>query len=176
MMMTDLKPPQVDVFPDPAHVLASYGLSPQYFASLAGRRVVVYPSIENDSETLHRRIEREFQNQSVMPHDETLPPEQVLFKNNKMSRAVKSSTVKSTANRKCQYFAAGPALHLAPSQWGLTEIWATGGLVTFSPTMILRHPDKFDEIMNIIRLAPNWAAYIIPEVVQWVNSSWKIPT
>jgi hypothetical protein len=137
---------------------------------------VVYPNADNESDTLHGRIEKEFQAQNVMPHDERSLPEQVLFKNHKMARAVKSSTIRSTANRRTRFFAFGPALHLAPSQWGLTEIWATGGLVTFSPTMILRHPEKFDEIMHNIRMAPNWAAYIIPEVVQWVQSSWKTPT
>lgn len=175
MVMTDFKP-KMDMISGPDHILATYGLSPQYFSALTGRRAITYPSCENECDALHRRIDKEFLLQNVLPHDDRATPEHVLFKNNKMARAVKSSTVKSTANRRTQYFAVGPAMHLAPSQWGLTEIWKTGGLVTFSPTMILRHPDKFHEIMNNIRVAPNWAAYVIPEVVQWVAASWKTPT
>lgn len=175
LIMTNLKP-NIDMISGPDHMFASYGLSPQYFAALTGRRAIIYPPVENECDSLHRRIDKEFSFQNVLPHDDRATPEHVLFKSNKMSRAVKSSTIRSTANRRTQYFAVGPAMHLAPSQWGLTEIWKTGGLVTFSPTMILRHPQKFNDIMNIIRMAPNWAAYIIPEVVQWVEASWKTIT
>lgn len=177
----DLLGPAVDIKPkhdmmlDQMHLLASYDLSPQYFKSLSGRPAVTYPPKDGDYDLLKISVEREYQYHGVKPHDGSLP-DHVLFDNAKMGRAVKSSTIRQTVNRRTQYFAAGPSLHLAPSQWKLTEIWRTGGLVTFSPTFILRNPKKFAEIMRIIRTAPNWEAYVIPELVQWVETSWKKPT
>lgn len=171
----DIKP-RSDMNLDQVHVLASYGLFPRYFATLTGRPAVSYPVRENDCDAFDIQLVREFQNQGVLPYDPQVRPDYILFKNGHMGRAIRSSTTRHTVNRRTQFSTVGPALHLAPSQWGLTEIWKTGGLVTFSPTFILRNPDKFSGIMTNIRTAPNWAAYVIPEVVQWLETSWKITT
>lgn len=175
MSSEDVKP-KTEMAIDSMHILASYGLTPQFCASLSGRPAIAYPGKEGQHELLHQYIEHEFTNQGVLPYNDKVLPECVIIKNDKMARAVRSSFLSNTVNRRTQYFAIGPSLHLAPSQWTLTEIWKTGGLVTFSPTFILRNPEKFGEIMGNIRMAPNWAAYVIPEVVQWVDNSWKTPT
>lgn len=167
--------PKPDLSITQPHVFASYGLTPEYFRSLRQTRAVRYPGQEGHYDVLHFLIEYEFSVNEVIPNDEFHAPENVLFMNNKFTRAVKSSTLDKTINRRTRYFSAGPALHLRPSQWKLREIWATGGLVTFSPTFVLRHPDKVAEIMSMVRIAPNWAAYIIPQLVQWVDASWKMP-
>jgi hypothetical protein len=159
----------------PTHCFASYGLTPEYFHSLRRTRSVRYPGQEGHYDVLHHLIEHEFSVNEVIPHDEYHVPENVLIMNNKFTRAVKSSTLDKTINRRTKYFAAGPALHLLPSQWKLREIWTTGGLVTFSPTFVLRSPEKVAEIMSMIRIAPNWAAYVTPQLVQWVHASWKMP-
>ena len=157
------------------HLFASYGLTPEYFRSLRKTRAVRYPGQEGHYDVLHHLTEYEFSVNEVIPYDELHAPENVLFMNNKFTRAVRSSTLDKTVNRRTKYFSAGPALHLLPSQWKLREIWASGGLVTFSPTFVLRHPDKVAEIMSMVRIAPNWAAYVTPQLVQWVNASWKMP-
>jgi len=159
----------------PTHLFASYGLSPEYFRSLRQTRAVRYPGQEGHYDVLHFLVEHEFSVNDVIPYDEFHAPENVLFMNNKFNRAVKSSTLDKTVNRRTRYFSTGSALHLLPSQWKLREIWSTGGLVTFSPTFILRSPEKVAEIMSMIRIAPNWAAYVTPQVVQWVNASWRLP-
>jgi len=167
--------PKPDLSITQPHVFASYGLTPEYFHSLRQTRAVRYPGQEGHYDVLHFLIEYEFSVNEVIPYDEFHAPENVIFMNNKFTRAVKSSTLDKTVNRRTRYFSAGPALHLLPSQWKLREIWATGGLVTFSPTFMLRHPDKVAEIMSMVRIAPNWAAYVIPQLVQWVDASWKMP-
>jgi hypothetical protein len=157
------------------HLFASYGLTPEYFRSLRQTRAIRYPGQEGHYDVLYHLIEHEFSVNEVIPNDLSHAPENVLFMNHKFTRAVKSSTLTQSVNRRTRYFSAGPALHLLPSQWNLREIWATGGLVTFSPTFVLRHPEKVAEIMSMVRIAPNWAAYVTPQLVQWVNASWQLP-
>lgn len=164
-----------NTFSNPMHLFASYGLTPESFRSLHHTRAVKYPGLQGHYDVMHYWIEHEFSVNDVIPYDEQHAPENVWFMNNKFTRAVKSSTLDKTVNRRTRYFSAGPALHLLPSQWKLREIWTTGGLFTFSPTFVLRHPEKVAEIMSMVRIAPNWAAYIIPQVVKWANASWKMP-
>lgn len=159
----------------PMHILASYDLTPDFFHALRGTRAIRYPGQETHYDILGTFIEHEFTDKGVIPHNEQIPPENVLFMNSKYTRAIKSTTLTRTVDRRTKYYAVGPALHLLPSQWALREIWATGGLVTFSPTFVLRSPGKLAEIMKMIRVAPNWAAYVTPQLVQWVHASWKLP-
>lgn len=159
---------------DQLHILASYGLTPEFFVSLTGVRATTYPLSEVERD-LFSWIDHELRQKKALPPINEHRPEVVIFNNSKMARAVQSNTLRNTANRRTRFYAVGPALHLAPAQWSLTEIWKTGGLVTFSPTFILRSPDKFAEIMKTVRTAPNWAAYVIPDVVQWVEASWQDP-
>lgn len=158
----------------PVHILASYDLTPEFFYNLKGTRTIQYPGQLGHYDILSEFIAHEYQEQGVVGHSDQHPSDNVVFANSKYTRSVKSATLQATVGRRTRFYAAGPALHLLPSQWGLTEIWSTGGLVTFSPTFVLRSPAKFAEIMKMIRVAPNWAAYVTPQLVQWVHTSWKL--
>lgn len=158
----------------PLHILASYDLTPNFFYGLKGTRTVQYPGQQGHYDILSEFIEHEFKEQGVIPHNDQYPPETVLFANSKSTKSVRSATLAATTSRRTKFYAAGPAMHLLPSQWGMREIWLTGGLVTFSPTFVLRSPAKFAEIMKMIRVAPHWAAYVTPQLVQWVHISWKL--
>jgi hypothetical protein len=102
--------------------------------------------------------------------------EVILVANHKRAKMLRSYFAREAITRRIAFYAFGPDLNLFPSQWTATRIWHSGGVVTFSPTFILRSPEKFAQIMDMIRPAPNWAAYIVPSVVEWCDRSWTEPT
>ena len=153
-------------------------MSPVYFSCLSGCSAITYPGHERDINTDHLLsfVEHEFKEFGVVPPHDSQPLAHIWFANQKMAKAVRSGTLATWAMRNTKFFSVGPAFHLAPSQWRLREIWISGGLVTFSPTFILRSPEKFAEIMGMIKDAPtSWGAYIVPQVVQWIAASWQNP-
>lgn len=152
-----------------------YGLSDAFFRSYEGKSVVKYPDSEGSYDFLYNYIRGQYQANHVQPIKEGSFPEEVLFSNSRIGRTVRSTTLRTTCLRRTKFHMAGPSLHLPPSQWLLREVWATGGLVTFSPTFILRSPEKFEAIMQILRCVTHWAAYIIPSVIIWAESSWREP-
>ncbi|WVQ93080.1 hypothetical protein IAU59_000144 [Kwoniella sp. CBS 9459] len=54
----------------------------------------------------------------------------------------------------------------------LKPVNTTGGLVTFSPSLVLRQPARLDQIRNLISGNPDWGAYILPAVVKFLDESW----
>ncbi|WWD21222.1 hypothetical protein CI109_105706 [Kwoniella shandongensis] len=47
-----------------------------------------------------------------------------------------------------------------------------GGLVTFSPSLILRNPEALAQIMTVIQSSNSWGAYVIPSVIELAGKSW----
>jgi hypothetical protein len=92
--------------------------------------------------------------------------------NHKLVSHLRSSNLRDNIPRRTTIMSVGPTLALLPSQWRARKIWVSGGLVTFSPTFILRSSEKFGEIMKMIRTSHNWAAYVIPSVIEWAEMSW----
>ena len=167
----DLKP-AYDVNGE-TRLLESYGLTDAYFEQFARKPVIKYPNSDGHYDVLYRAIAREFTAKNVEPITENVPAQAVIFSNTRLGRTVRSSTMRTSCIRRTKFYIAGPSLHLPPSQWTVREVWASGGLVTFSPTFILRSPDKFAEIMKMISCTTNWAAYIIPQVTLWAEASWR---
>ncbi|OCF39558.1 hypothetical protein I317_06620 [Kwoniella heveanensis CBS 569] len=54
----------------------------------------------------------------------------------------------------------------------LKPVDTTGGLVSFSPTLILRYPSRLNRMRKLILGNPDWGAYVLPAVVKFLNDSW----
>ncbi|RXK38168.1 hypothetical protein M231_04542 [Tremella mesenterica] len=135
----------------PAPLLLSYGIPQEFLASLRGRVSVKYPGREGDLDVLYDTLIDGFkQNQASPLNSSESPPDVLIIGNHRISRTLRSSTLKTCIPRRTLIYSMGPALQLHPSLWTLRPIWTTGGLVTFSPTLILRSPTKFAEIMEMI--------------------------
>ncbi|WWC98108.1 hypothetical protein V866_004999 [Kwoniella sp. B9012] len=60
-----------------------------------------------------------------------------------------------------------------PINFPLNPIDGQGGLVTFSPQLILRSPGKFVNIMKFCMTNSHWAAYLTPAAMEFINSGWS---
>ncbi|BEI93027.1 uncharacterized protein CcaverHIS019_0506550 [Cutaneotrichosporon cavernicola] len=96
-------------------------------------------------------------------------PETILVLNGAFSQTTTSKRFRRTLTKETRYMSIGADLTSIISRWQLRPIWETGGLVTFSPTFFLLQHRSLGEIMNVIRSAPNWAAYITPTTLLYVN-------
>ncbi|KLT45233.1 hypothetical protein CC85DRAFT_290426 [Cutaneotrichosporon oleaginosum] len=98
-------------------------------------------------------------------------PETVLVLNGFFQSATMSRLFRRTLTKKTQYMSIGADLNSLISRWALRPIWKTGGLVTFSPTFFLFQHDRLNDIMKVVRSAPNWAAYIVPTTLLYVDEA-----
>ncbi|WWC63897.1 uncharacterized protein I303_106502 [Kwoniella dejecticola CBS 10117] len=55
--------------------------------------------------------------------------------------------------------------------FSLTPIDVSGGLVTFSPSLLLRNPGKFIQIMKLCMTNPHWGAYLCPAAMEFFHRS-----
>lgn len=156
-------------------VLDTYGLTKDFLLDLEGRSTLMYPSPEGSIDFLKATLRSAFKQIGVSPPPQDAAPEVVIIFTSKLAKAVRSMSVCEALPRRTRFYAVGPTMSLLPSQWTLRPIWQTGGLVTFSPTSILRSPEKFGDIMKTIRASPSWAAYVLPAVIEWANLSWSQP-
>ena len=168
----DQKP---NVLPQTTSLLDSYGLAHDFLATLRNRTVYKYPGSEGPIDVLHDSVVEGFKMAGVRAIEGADLPENMLVTNQKFTKTLRSSTVRAILSRRTPIYAFGPSLQLYPEQWTRQKIWQTGGLVTFSPTFILRSPDKFAEIMTTIRTVDTWAAYMLPSVIEWCHGSWSEP-
>ena len=152
-------------------LLASYGFASEFFETLRAKNVMKYPPRES-IDFLYDAIHQCFKSVGALSGQ---PTEVFLVTNANMHRTVSSSNTRKILPRRTPIYAFGPNLQLYPSQWQLRRIWRSGGLVTFSPTFVLRSPEKFSEIMRLIRTSKGWAAYLLPSVLEWAQSSWAEP-
>jgi hypothetical protein len=158
-----------------ATLLESYGFTESYLNGFAHKAVQKYPESDGHFDLLYNSIMKQFKAKDVRPIEPNKHPDQIVFANARLGRSVRSSTLRAACIRRTKFHLAGPSLQLPPSLWTAREVWSTGGLVTFSPTFILRKPDKFAEIMQMIACTTNWAAYITPQVMLWAEASWREP-
>lgn len=156
-------------------LLDSFGLSSGLLSSFGGKFVQYRPGHkEGPLDDFFHGVKAGFKSVGVKHIGDKL--DTFLIENARLFTAIRSTTMGNALPRRTTIMAMGPTLSLLPSQWKARTIWSNGGLVTFSPTFILRSPDKFAEIMRVIRPANSWAAYIVPSVVEWASMSWNEPT
>ena len=167
-----LPAPTPPSFPLNVPALQSYGIDHAFLSTLSGQRVMKYPGEDGPTDQLHATLVSSLKQHNAIPASEV---DTLLVMNHRFMRSLKSSSIKANITRRTAFYAFGPSLQLYPSQWNLTRIWQKGGLVTFSPTFILRNPDTFNDIMEMIRSVDTWAAYVIPGVVEWCKDSWDKP-
>ncbi|WVW79501.1 hypothetical protein I302_101470 [Kwoniella bestiolae CBS 10118] len=60
-----------------------------------------------------------------------------------------------------------------PVNFSLNAIDGDGGLVTFSPQLILRSPGTFINVMKFCMTHPHWAAYLTPAAMEFINIGWS---
>ena len=161
----------------PVSMLESYGIHQSLFDSLSGKPAQYrFSHVRTVLDNLQLGVHQGFSASGVRPnqgHDGRV--EALISENARPLHTLRSSIIQSAALRRTTLYAVGTSLSLLPHQWKLRTIWSTGGLVTFSPTFMLRSPDKFAEVMQIIRPASNWAAYVLPVVIEYCNKSWDEP-
>ncbi|WWC72970.1 uncharacterized protein I206_106934 [Kwoniella pini CBS 10737] len=56
-----------------------------------------------------------------------------------------------------------------PVNFSLKPVDVTGGLVTFSPSLLLKNPGKFVQVMRYCMTNPNWGAYLIPAAMEFFH-------
>jgi hypothetical protein len=164
-------------------LIDSYGVTQDFFGTVSGRKCQLRPfppsrkrlDIPASFQILHDHIIAGFKAFNVVPMDEGHPEFLILWNANFLP-SLASGTFTRSLPRRTTILTIGPSLQLPPNQWTLRPIWVTGGLVSFTPTFILRSPEKFAEIMKMIRCSDNWGAYIIPAVIAWASVSWSEPT
>lgn len=156
------RPPQ-----DPMNIAESYGFTRATVE--VGDTVMLYPP--NDFGLYPHAVEQA-KRLSLSPPKQPNGPHWMILLNNYWLKSTRSQSVATYLSRSTRIFAMGPDFDIPISQWGLREIWKKGGLVTFSPTLLLREPQRFAEIMEVIRVTPGWAAYIPPSTVLWCEESW----
>lgn len=161
------------VTPPEMSLLESYGFDHDFMSSMRNRTAIKYPGAEGPADVLDEVITQRLKTAGVQPTADL--PENLFVLNQKFGKALRSSTVRSVLSRRTAIYAFGPSLQLHPNQWKRQRIWQRGGLVTFSPTFILRSPEKFSEIMKTIRTVDTWAAYVLPSVIEWCHTSWSEP-
>jgi hypothetical protein len=96
-------------------------------------------------------------------------PKTLIVLNGAFSATTTTGLFKRTVTKRTRFLSIGSDLSSLISRWQLRPIWETGGLVTFSPTFFLLQHERLAEIMKVIRSAPNWAAYIAPTTLLYVD-------
>jgi hypothetical protein len=158
-----------------APLLDTYGLSPPFLNRLSDRPAMFrYPQPIGPLDVLQPAVLNSFKRHKVLPGG-TNNLDTLIITNHRLSSAMNSATLRETLPLRTTIKTVGPSLKLPPSLWPARSVWVSGGLVTFSPTFILKSPEKFGEIMEMIRGSHNWAAYVIPIVIEWTQSSWNEP-
>ncbi len=152
--------------------LESVGVTEDFLLNLTGRSAFMYPKTEGSADLLKATLHSAFQQIGIRLPLEDSAPEIGIISASKLAKAVRSGAVRSYLPQRTKLYTIGPSLSTLPSQWLLQPIWQTGGLVTFSPTFILRSPERFGDIMRTIRASTSWAAYILPSLVEWASLSW----
>lgn len=165
--------PIVPFISTPATLLESFGISQDFLRGLRGRPILKLPGPEGAADALHTALVGAFRDNGALPSTNGMA-DVVVIGNAKLLRSLAKMELKNALLRRgTSVYAVGPSLALHPKQWTLRPIWQAGALVTFSPTLILRSPAKFVEILSMVRSSESWGAYVLPSVVEWVVASWQ---
>lgn len=155
-------------------VAESYGFNQVAERNLSGKTVIILPK-DASMTSVYAQVVNQCVKSGVHAPPKNGEPKVLVIFNGYWLAVAQSGTLQRSLDRPVRFYAMGPDLQSPISSWTCKPIWETGGLVTFSPTFILRQPTKFQEIMEMIRETPNWAAYITPSSILWFEQSWKIP-
>lgn len=152
----------------PQNLADSYGIDGDGLGKLKGS-IHLYPSLRNE---LYKDTLANIKKAGLKPPHGSEAASNILLFNAHMERIVRSGSVAKGMEDNSRFYIAGPDLTLPADQWLLHPVWETGGLVTFSPTLILLEPVKFKEIMDFIANVKNWVAYVHPSTLMWCQESW----
>ncbi|CAD6588444.1 MAG: hypothetical protein TREMPRED_005059 [Tremellales sp. Tagirdzhanova-0007] len=136
-------------------LLDSFGVGRDFLLGLEGKVAIMYPRAEGSVDYLNATLSSAFIQIGVAPLSKGHPDTFVIF-NAKLANCLRSTRLRDLLSRR-------------------TKLYTTGGLVTFSPTFILRSPERFGEIMKLIRASDTWAAYVLPSVIEWASLSLAQP-
>lgn len=152
----------------PQNLADSYGIDGDGLGKLKGS-IQVYPSVRNE---LYRDTLANIKKAGLKPPAGSEAGSNILLFNAHWGQIVRSGSVAKGMEDNSKFYIAGPDLTLPADQWLLHPIWETGGLVTFSPTLILSDPVKFKETLDFIANVKGWVAYVHPSTVMWCQESW----
>lgn len=162
-------PRKPSILPAQPHNLAdSYGLSSDSLSKLKGS-IQMLPPMKND---LFRDTVANVMKVNLRPPQGPEAATNILLFNSHMPQLVRSGWVAKGMEDDSRFYMAGPDLTLPADQWLLHPVWETGGVVTFSPTLILLEPAKFKMALDFIVNVKNWVAYVHPTTVVWCQESW----
>lgn len=157
-------------------VSATYGVNEDLLQTWARRIVSVLSPLNRPYDILQIELwTRLIKNKCVLGENKDIPDVVLIANSNVDYRwRIAPSKITRSLRRQTKFYTYGPSLRLPPCFWGMRPVWQTGGLVTFSPMFILQCPDKFDQAMEMIRTSPNWAAYIVPSALEYMERTWAI--
>lgn len=178
--ITGVQQPVDNLLADPLPLLTAYGVTP-YLAQYAGKNVRYCPDGPERHSDIMEAVREGFQNAKAKSFSG--PADLLVAENTWLAIAKIPKTKSGTLPSNMKVLAVGPSLSLLPHQWQARPLWEFGGLVTFSPTLILQHPKMFQDIMDGINLYRDkrigdthrgWAAYLAPPAVEFIDDSWPL--
>lgn len=151
------------------NVAASFGFDEETASQLGSENTLCLLPAQLSPTVMYNELVNTATRCNVKPNSDV--PETILVLNGSFSFATSTGVFRRTLAKKTRYMSIGADLNSLISRWQLRHIWKTGGLVTFSPTFFLFQHDRLGEIMKVIRSAPNWAAYIAPTTLLYVDEA-----
>ncbi|WOO85008.1 uncharacterized protein LOC62_06G008513 [Vanrija pseudolonga] len=151
-------------------ILQSYGLNDTVLSSFRGKTSAILPNLSGTRE--YETVQKALVENGVLPPTSD-PPEVTIILNGHWPRVLSSTALqKYVQSNTTKFYCLGPDLQLPVGDWPLRDIWYNGGLVMFSPMMVMSEPGKVREVLKRIRSVENWAAYITPLTVLYIAESW----
>lgn len=157
---------------DAPNSAASYGLDDEAAAQMAahGGALCILPGAQGKC-ALYNEVVQTAQKWQISA--ELKLPKNIIVLNGAFTMTAASSAFRNTLDRPTRIYSLGHDLMSLTTRWHMRPIWERGGLVTFSPSFLLFNYDRLGPIMRIIRTDPNWAAYIHPSTMIWLNEHMK---
>jgi hypothetical protein len=151
----------------PIDLLSSYAIDHKLLAFLSEQSVQYYPECRSEFLDSIRNL---FETAGVLTNPEK--PEILVIERVRLPYACLPMNGYGLS-RDLAVLAVGPSLSLLPSQWKVQTMWNEDGLVTFSPSLLLRQSDAIANIVRVLASRPsaNWATYVIPSVIEWIAGS-----
>lgn len=159
----------------PAHnTVASYGFDDEAVSRMKRNAALYVLPATYLLCNIYGEVVQQAERSKLQAPQRDVSPDVLLILNGAFQAVLRSGTFRRSLDRSTRYYSLGHDLMSMRPQWQLRPVWETGGLVTFSPSFLLGNFDIFTSIMKIIRTAPNWAAYIIPESMLFFEQKYRI--
>ncbi|KAL1407676.1 hypothetical protein Q8F55_007109 [Vanrija albida] len=154
---------------NPTTILESYGLRDSVLSSFRGKSMAILPNLPGSKH--YEIVKAAIQDSGVLPLPaDGSPAEVALLLNGYWPQLLLSGTLqKCEQSNTTKFYCLGPDLQLPISYWPFREVWCNGALVVFSQHTILQEPDKVRGLMKKVRSVDNWAAYITPLSLLYIN-------